>query len=61
MSKTRSEISRHHAETWAQIVDDCRNEMQSSINVGSNKRRSAILAVNAAMVGDNEQEGGAAE
>ena len=32
-----------HAETWNQIVADCKSETQSSINVGGNRRRAAIV------------------
>ena len=38
-----------HAETWLQIVEDCKRCDQRSINVGSAKRRAAILAVDSAM------------
>lgn len=38
-------LAPRHAKTWEQIVADCLSETQSSINVGSNKRRLAILAV----------------
>ena len=31
---------------WKGIIDDCLNETQRSINVGSNLRRKAILAIN---------------
>ena len=32
-----------HAETWNQIVAACKSETQSSINVGGNGRRAAIV------------------
>jgi len=31
--------------TWEQIVLDCRGDYQSSINVGTNKRRQAVVEV----------------
>ena len=39
----------NHAETWRQIVEDCKSGDQRSINVGSTRRRQAILAVDSAM------------
>ena len=32
-----------HAETWNHIVAACKSETQSSINVGGNRRRAAIV------------------
>ena len=49
-------LTPRHAETWLQIVEDCKRCDQRSINVGSAKRRSAILAVDSA-IKKQEDEG----
>ena len=54
-------LAPRHAETWAQIVAYCLSETQSSINVGSNKRRTAILAVNDILAGANDLSEGSNE